>query len=289
MYIENRYETGGIYAEMNIKSEFLHNFASEDFGSDILIFHDIDNGRDMPVCHWHPHYEIQFIVSGRYAFYHNQIHDSGTGPLILIHPPYSLHRTTAQPDVPYERYIITLTVDAMRRQISPIVDVTALLSGSLVYVRPDAAEMRELLDCARDIGKYRDDTMRLLYVASLLRRILMVTENGHGAYVQSEHTYIQKVLQDMAENLSSPKTAEEWAAHSDVCIAKFHRDFRGAVGKSYHRYLTDLRMTYAGQRLLAGDAIVDVAMDTGYSGESHFINAFRAYWGETPGKFREHR
>lgn len=289
MYIENRYETGGKYAEMNIKSEFLHHFASEDFGSDIRFFHDIHNGREMPACHWHPHYEIQFIVSGHYAFYNNQTYDSGTCPLILIHAPYSLHRTTAQPDVPYERYIITLTVDALRRQISPMMDITALLSSSLVYARPDAEEMRELLDCIRDIDRYQDDTMRLLYVAALLRRILMITENNHGAYVQSEHTYIQKVLQDMAENLSSPKTAQAWAEQCDVCIAKFHRDFRTVVGKSYHRYLTDLRMTYAGQRLSAGDAIVDVAMDTGYSGESHFINAFRAYWGETPGKFREHR
>ena len=271
---------------MNINREFLHHFESEDFGRDIRIFHDIHNGREMPACHWHPHYEIQVIVSGHYSFYNNQTYDTGTHPLVLIHAPYSIHRTTALPDVPYERYIITVPVEILHRQISSVVDVSELLSSSLVYVRPNSVELREIVNCIQDLYQYQDDTMHLLYVAALLRRILMIIESGHGAYVQSEHSYIQKVLQDMAETLSSPKTAEEWAAQSDVCIAKFHRDFRAVVGKSYHRYLTDLRMTYAGQRLLAGDAIVDVAMDTGYSGESHFINAFRRYWGETPGRFR---
>ena len=273
---------------MNKKRALLYDFALEDFGRDIRIHHDIHNGREMPACHWHPHYEIQIIVSGHYSFYNNQTYDTGTNPSILIHAPYSLHRTTAKVGVPYERYIITFTSDTLRRQISSIVDVTALISSSLVYVRPESEEMCEIINCVQDICKYQDDTMQLVYVAALLRRIFMITENGHGAYIQSEHTYIQKVLQDMAENLSSPKTAVEWAELNDVCIAKFHRDFHAAVGKSYHRYLTDLRMTYAGQRLLAGDAIVDVAIDTGYSGESHFINAFRAYWGETPGKFRAH-
>ncbi len=274
---------------MGKKSAFLYDFASEDFGRDIQIHHDMHNGREMPACHWHPHYEIQIIVSGDYSFYNNQIYDNGTHPLVLVHAPYSLHRTAAKSGTPYERYIITFTADALRRQISSILDVTELLSSSLVYTRPDAEEMHEIIKCAQDISKYQDHTMQLVYVAALLRRIFMVTENGHGAYIQSEHTYIQRVLQDMADTLSSPKTAEEWAELHDVCVTKFHRDFRTAVGKSYHRYLTDLRMTYAGQRLLAGDAIVNVAMDTGYSGESHFIHAFRAYWGKTPGRFREHR
>lgn len=274
---------------MTTKGVRLYDYESEDFGNDIRIFHDIHDGREMPACHWHPHYEIQIIVSGHYSFYNNQTYESGTHPLILIHAPYSLHRTTAKPGVPYERFIITFPVDVLQRQVSSIVDLTQLFSSTLVYARPDAEEMRDIIDCIRDVSNDRDDTLRLLYMAVLLRRVLMITENGHGAYVQSEHTYIQKVLQDMAEHLSSPKTAEEWAAHCGVCIAKFHRDFRAAVGTSYHRYLTDLRMSYAGQRLLAGDTIVDVAMDTGYSGESHFINAFRRYWGETPGRFREHR
>ena len=244
----------------------------------------------MPFMHWHPHYEFHIIISGRYELYSNRSRYEGTRPLALIHMPYSLHRTHAYPDVPYERYIIIVNRETVKRHIANNVDLSALSGSGLLYTEPDPNELSDIIDCIGSAEYYKNDqTMRRLLISALFRRILMVREAGHGEIISTESTYIQHALSQIAENLSHPQTALELAAQYDVCPAKFHRDFRAAVGKSYHSYLTELRMTYAAQRLRMGDAILDIAMDTGYSSQSHFIKAFDAHFGQTPGKFRADR
>jgi AraC-like DNA-binding protein len=77
------------------------------------------------------------------------------------------------------------------------------------------------------------------------------------------------------------------AAVADYAPFHFARVFRAEVGMSPHRYLSELRLRQAVARLDAGAVnLTSLALDLGYSSQSHFTTAFRARFGCTPGAFR---
>lgn len=72
---------------------------------------------------------------------------------------------------------------------------------------------------------------------------------------------------------------------------EFHliRLFRAAKGASPHGYLVQLRLEHARRLLAAGCSIVDAALASGFSDQSHLTRQFRARFGVTPGLYRKQR
>jgi AraC family transcriptional regulator len=65
------------------------------------------------------------------------------------------------------------------------------------------------------------------------------------------------------------------------------RSFRAATGTTIHRYLTQIRIHRAIDRLAGGcHDITGLALDLGFSSHSHFTAAFRKNLGTTPEKIR---
>ncbi|MCX5480981.1 AraC family transcriptional regulator [Kaistia geumhonensis] len=64
------------------------------------------------------------------------------------------------------------------------------------------------------------------------------------------------------------------------------RHFRAFVGTSPHRYLVGRRLAVAHRRIARGEALADVAAETGFSDQSHLTRAFKGRYGLTPGRFR---
>ena len=69
----------------------------------------------------------------------------------------------------------------------------------------------------------------------------------------------------------------------------FHliRLFRAATGVSPHTYLVQLRLEHARKLLAAGSSIVDAALLSGFSDQSHLTRYFKARFGITPGMYRK--
>ncbi|MBE6612815.1 MAG: AraC family transcriptional regulator [Ruminococcaceae bacterium] len=244
-------------------------------------------GLDMPYFHWHPHYEILLITKGNYILRGGGRTITGTKPAAIVHCPYHLHNANAVPDQVYERYVINFTRKVIGNFSPEVMDITPLLPASFIYTEPDSAEMDKLIENAKELRDHKDDpAMFSLFIALILRRIMKILEDGRGEIFRSGHSYIQDVLQYIPEHLPKPATAAELAAKYSVCTAKFHRDFKKLVGKTYKEHLTDIRLTLARQLLESGTSIIAASIDTGYSSQSHFVKAFRDYFGITPGEFR---
>lgn len=246
----------------------------------------ITPGYRLDYSHWHPHYEILLILQGEYKIENSSRIVTGSKPRAFVHFPYSLHNVDASPDFTYERYIVTFTKQLMRMFAPEIMDMAAFRHASFICTEPEPEEMAELVQNVQSMMRYRGDpVMCALYTAMIMRKIVLICGAGHGEIVSDSDTYIQDVLQYVAENLSEAPTASELAVKFGVCKTKFHRDFAATVGKSYKQHLTELRQNYACKLLSGGASIIDTALDTGYASESYFIQAFRDYWGMTPGEF----
>jgi AraC-like DNA-binding protein len=71
----------------------------------------------------------------------------------------------------------------------------------------------------------------------------------------------------------------------------FHlaRTFKARTGFSLHGYRNQLRLRAALERLRDPKAaLIDIALDLGFSSHSHFTETFRRNFGKTPSAVREY-
>ncbi len=76
---------------------------------------------------------------------------------------------------------------------------------------------------------------------------------------------------------------------SHVCgLSPFHltRVFHESVGLPPHAYLTHLRIAQAKTRLRQPHPLTQIAIDLGFTDQSHFTKTFKAWVGVTPGQYR---
>jgi len=99
---------------------------------------------------------------------------------------------------------------------------------------------------------------------------------------------LRRVLELIETRLADPLTLDDLA--SEACLSPFHfsRLFRGATGRSPHRYLIDRRLE-AAQAMLRKERkpLADVALDAGFGSQANFSRTFRKITGLTPGQYRD--
>lgn len=96
---------------------------------------------------------------------------------------------------------------------------------------------------------------------------------------------VQRALAYIHENFTRPITLDELAAVESLSRYHFLRSFRNQVGMPPHTYIENCRIA-AAQRLLAkGLPLAQVAVELGFSNQSHFTRRFRQTLGVTPGRY----
>jgi transcriptional regulator GlxA family with amidase domain len=89
------------------------------------------------------------------------------------------------------------------------------------------------------------------------------------------------------DNLARPIRLSELANLADLSPSQFGRAFRTSTGTTPHLWHLGARIESAKQ-LLADRrySLAEIALDTGFSEQSHFNRAFRAATGVSPGAWR---
>ncbi len=84
-----------------------------------------------------------------------------------------------------------------------------------------------------------------------------------------------------------PITCDDAARAAGLSTARLHALFAQWLGMGPGRYLTEIRLGHARDRLSAGsDPIAAIALDAGFSEQSAFSRAFRRRYGESPAAYR---
>ena len=97
-----------------------------------------------------------------------------------------------------------------------------------------------------------------------------------------------ELLSYVDEHLGSKLSVDELACRAGLSRAAFTRDFRLAMGASFHAYL-NVRRVEAAKKLLRGTdlKLAFIAQEQGFSSQSHFASVFKALVNCTPNQFRE--
>jgi AraC family transcriptional regulator len=101
---------------------------------------------------------------------------------------------------------------------------------------------------------------------------------------------MRRVIEYIEENLDSDLTLEAMAAEVDISPIYLARAFKAAVGQSPHRYVLSRRVERAKELLRNTEMpVVDVALSSGFSSQSHLSYWFQRSVGVSPGAYRQHR
>lgn len=183
--------------------------------------------------------------------------DQGPAALLLQSLPDPLHVSLADtPSAPALQALVTLMRDeAERRQPGALAIVTALSHALFTMAlrgygeqHPDAANMLALLSDTR--------------LASSVQALL--AEPGRDW-----------TIADLGDKAAMSR-------------ATYARRFRDCAGMTVLEFLTQVRMTLAGNLLLqTRRSAADIGMEVGYQSEAAFGKAFQQSMGLTPGRYRK--
>ena len=140
---------------------------------------------------------------------------------------------------------------------------------------------------AEDIGGFTllGDSLVAAMIARLVSlQVLPISEQRRLGLSAS---HLRRVKDYIVENLPNQIRLAELSSLVRLSPSQFGRAFKISTGKTPHRWHVDLRIDQA--MMLLRDrrkCLVEVALETGFSEQSHFTRTFRAVTGLSPSEWR---
>jgi AraC family transcriptional regulator len=101
---------------------------------------------------------------------------------------------------------------------------------------------------------------------------------------------LQSSIDFIEENLNGDFSLKDVASRANASLYHFHRLFRAFTGYSTAEYIRVRRLESAAVDLARTErAVIDIALDHGYSSPEAFLRAFKAKFGAAPREFRKRR
>jgi AraC family transcriptional regulator len=135
------------------------------------------------------------------------------------------------------------------------------------------------------------DTLAQMMAVHLARNHSTQSRPGRMAPMQAISGWrMRRVIDYIEENLDGDLSLEAMAAEVDISPIYLARAFKAAIGQSPHRYVLARRVERAKELLRNTEMpVVDVALSSGFSSQSHLSYWFQRHVGVSPAAYRQHR
>jgi AraC family transcriptional regulator len=146
-----------------------------------------------------------------------------------------------------------------------------------------------LVECAaqNDWGDHRSEELAQTIVACIRQTTAEAGQKAPERDSRLARDVLRRAIRFVNDNLDSKLKWDEIATAVGLDPFTFGRGFKQAAGITPRQYIIRCRLRRA-MRLLARDelALADIAIEVGFSCQSHLTNQFRRHLGTTPGAFR---
>ena len=231
---------------------------------------DLRSYAGVPYAHDHPHHQVVLALEGELEM---EIGgrpgrvDRSRGALV---PAGMLHAFTGVGRNRFVTLDIGETSDAAPARLlgtgKPYFPISRAVEHLLAYVGSRGAALGEDAD----------------HVAPLLAAALADTE----AEAQAPEAVL-KATDYMRRAYPRPITCADTAKAAGISTAHLHGLFKQWLGVTPGRYLGEIRLEHAKDRLVgSAEPIVEIALGVGFSEQSAFTRAFRRRFGESPAAYR---
>ena len=211
------------------------------------------------------------------------------GDLVLV-PQGCIHRPEAEPNAPYERRILYLSPEFLRRAGGSC-DLAACFDRAREEFRfvvhpADGTGGAQL--AALEHAEREDAFGRELLAQSLLFQFLiglnraMADDLLQYAKPAAYDRKIESILRYLSEHLTEPVSIDDLATR--FFVSKYHmmRQFRAQTGYTIHGYLTGKRLMFARAMIAAGTPVLQASEESGFGDYSAFLRAYRKQFGAAP-------
>jgi len=143
-------------------------------------------------------------------------------------------------------------------------------------------------DLPEDYSSLYGDSLTMAIAIDLLR-----LTKRHGESTKSPQLVawqLRRATEYMTAHLATGVRLSHLARLTGLSQAYFGRAFKASTGLSPHRWLLEARITRVQELLLEGKLpLVNIALDTGFSEQSHLTRVFRSLVGTTPRTWQRER
>ncbi len=256
------------------------------------LFHLKSRGGTQVEYHYHEFCKILLLQQGIGGYYvDGQRYLLQAGDIVLL-DAHSIHRPEMDPDAAYERIILYISPEYLKRHSTADCDLRYIFSGEKGHVLRLAEERKQKVfriaaQLERDL---EGDAFgrEILSNAGLLRLLVEIGRNRENPEVSGTSPVmprserIVEILRYIDEHLSEDLDAEVLARA--FFISKYHmmRQFRRETGTTVHLYITQKRLVKARELMDSGMRATEACYRCGWRSYSSFTRAYNKHLGTTP-------
>lgn len=259
---------------------------------DFRLFHLQDAQGTNVDFHYHEFCKLLLLRSGSGGYsVEGRRYNLVSGDIVLI-GSRCVHRPEFEKGVPYERTIIYISPEFLRRQSVDGCCLEDCFSGSVGHVLRLGESLRRMLFSLADQLEQElsgNAYGRVILSNGLLLRILV--EIGRSLQhqtadlltpVQSSNTRVLEILRYLEAHLTEDISIDDLAER--FYLSKYHmmRIFRRETGNSIHSYLSHRRLLYARDLIAQGVSATEACFRSGWHSYSSFTRAYGKHFGTTP-------
>ena len=259
---------------------------------DYRLFHLTEPQRGRIDFHYHEFCKLLLLRSGSGGYWvDGQRYALQAGDCVLINS-HCVHRPEFEPDVPYERIIIYISPEFLRRHSHPDCPLEEIFSSAAGPVlRTSEKEQQKLFTLAIQLEKELSGEKygrEVLTVGLLLQLLARLSRNLHRRTALQpspdtpQNARVVEMLRYIDAHLAEDLTIE--GLSEEFFISKYHmmRLFRQETGQSIHAYLSDRRLLHARSLIEQGFSATESCFRSGFGSYSSFTRAYAKRFGTTP-------
>ncbi len=256
------------------------------------LFHLNSRGGTQVEYHYHEFCKVLLLIRGSGGYYvDGQRYLLQSGDIVLL-DAHSIHRPELDADTPYERIILYISPEYLRRQSTPDCNLRSVFSGEKGHVLRLSEERRQAVFRIAAVLEREMASeafgREILSNAGLLRLLVELGRNREGTEdsgpgpVMPRSDRIVEILRYIDQHLSEDLDAEELA--KVFYISKYHmmRQFRRETGTTVHLYITQKRLVKARELMDSGMRATEACYRCGWRSYSSFTRAYNKHLGTTP-------
>ena len=146
-------------------------------------------------------------------------------------------------------------------------------------------------DCRLAVGNFNRSAGRLDRLIEKLQTDLLLTSPDMPliqSVAASSNDAFQKLLEEVRQNYTAELSLQTLAQTFNLSYSYCSELFKTVTGFTFSKYITQLRMNDAANRLFTTDQpVVDIAYAVGYRNYHHFAGMFKAFFKVTPTEYRQ--
>ncbi|HYM84826.1 MAG TPA: AraC family transcriptional regulator [Candidatus Dormibacteraeota bacterium] len=229
--------------------------------------------------HSHDAWTLFVVDEGAIAYELAGHHRHATRAMVSVLPPHLAHDGRPATPAGYRKRCVYVDRSILpERLLGAAVDQPWIVDPSL-RVAVDA--LHNAFDSPD--GPLEAETRLHIVAERIVRRLERGSEPSAPAPRRAEIAEAVRAAFD--EDLFGSPSIASVASALGVGASTAARAFRAVFGLPPHAYVLGRRLEAARARVLAGQPLADVAVETGFVDQAHLTNRFRRLAGVTPGRF----